>query len=126
VKFSNATRTIAIGATLVAAVGWFVLAFLSPFAPSGQTLTVVLATYAVSPPQVLALRMIAVQLLAAAVAAVGHPALMFIAFAVAFVPYGLYLLLTPGFFWVGVADLIYFGAAVAAWSERRTRSIDGR
>ncbi len=102
---SRSTRIAGVAAALVAAAGWAVLGFFNPFAPVGSTTKAI--------PSL----MLWAHGIAAIVAVVGYPVPMFVAFVVT-LP-SLYLLLSPAFWWAGVATLAYLGVAMIAWSERR-------
>jgi hypothetical protein len=57
--------------------------------------------------------MVVLALTAAWASLYGKPLVLLLAFVLSFVPFGLYMLGTPGaFFWIGVADLLYLFAAL--------------
>lgn len=67
-----------------------------------------------------ALTMIAVALAAIGASIAANAGLLLIAFAVSFLPVGLYLLGTPSIFaGIGLANLLYFVSATLLWLARR-------
>ena len=70
--------------------------------------------------------LVALTMIAVAIAAIGgsvaaSPGVLLIAFAVSFVPVGLYMLGTPSIFaGIGLVNLLYFISAVLLWMARRS------
>ncbi len=71
--------------------------------------------------------LVALTMIAVAIAAIGgsiadSPGIVLIAFAVSFVPVGLYMLGSPSVFaGIGLANLLYFVSAALLWMARRSQ-----
>jgi hypothetical protein len=106
-------RSVGSAAALSAIALYAVLAFFNPYASSPGQGGADGMTYAI-----VAL-MVVLALMAAWASLFGKPLVLLLAFLFSFLPFGLYMLGTPGvFFWIGVADLLYLLAALLLVGSR--------
>ena len=106
-------RLVGLAAALSAITLYVVLVFFNPYVTSpGQGEADVM-------PHVVVALMVALALTAAWASLRGKPLVLVLAFILSFVPFGLYMLGTPGvFLWIGVADLLYLFAALVLAGAR--------
>jgi hypothetical protein len=102
-------QALGIAACLVAMTLYVVMAWFNPY-----------LTGATRPPIMVPHLMIGLHAAGLAAAALRAVFSMYVTFALVFLPVGLYLLTSPGLFrWIGVADLIFLGAAACVHAGRR-------